>query len=167
MEDKNCKIGVEVQTYDSEGEPRDGVIAEVHPPEKERPREYWNCSIEEQELFKMHLLVKYEDGSEEKVSTWDVDPRDSEIEREFRKAAPDVLEQIYKHVAEAHEALDKAVSLSEKHGIPFDSSISPLSQSYKPNSFGEKYEGVSDNIISAVTDCSAEYEGWQHSAVCY
>lgn len=167
MEDKNCKVGQLIQSYNDDGSVNDGKIIAIIPPVKERPKNFWEFTTEQQEEFKTHLTVKYEDGTEETVSTWDVDPRDSDIEREFRLAAPSVIEKINKYISEASLAMDKAVDLSEKYGIPFYSHISPLSQGYRPESFDEKYNGVSDNIMSAIADCNNEYAGWQHSAVCY
>ena len=61
-------------------------------------------------------------------------------------------------------ALAKAELISEKHGIPFYSYISPLSQGYKPNSFHEKWANLKD--IESLLEVDLEYEGWQYSAVC-
>lgn len=167
MEETEVKVEDLIQTYGDDDILYEGVITAVIPPKRERPRDYWNCTPAEQEDFLTFITVKYDDGDEETVNCWDVSPRDSEIEREFRLAAPDVLEKINEYLQKADAALDKAVALSEKHGIPFSSGISPLSQSYLPGSFAEKFPGVSRDIMSSVADASNEYEGWEHSAVCY
>lgn len=106
-----------------------------------------------------------------------------DLENQFNEAAKAAMEKIQKHIDKANEELDKAVKVSEEYGVPFYSSISPLSQAYKPGSFAEKWasnEDESDDDLDDEDDSSdddnkyyideysyLEYEGWQHSAVCF
>jgi hypothetical protein len=64
----------------------------------------------------------------------------------------------------------EAEKLSDEHGIPFGSNISPLSQSYFPNSFREKFPDLDldSEEIQELVGYSEYYEGgWEHSAVCW
>ena len=167
MEDKDCKVGILVQSYTEDGEILDGVITVLTPPKRERPRNYFTCSLEEQEDFKTFATVKYDNGTEETACVWEFSKRDTAIEREFRLAASPVLDKIYAKLEKASKYISEAEAIAEKHGIPFSSNVSPLSQGYRPESFDEKYSDVSNDIMSSVTDCCNEYVGWQHSKVCY
>ncbi len=92
----------------------------------------------------------------------------SELEEEFKVALKKTMKEINAKIEEAHTALDKACEISEKHGVPFYSSISPLGQQYRPTSFSEKF-GEIENLIEEITNYDVfvgEHEGWQHSAVC-
>jgi hypothetical protein len=95
-------------------------------------------------------------------------PEDTEIEKQFRATAKEALAEIDAKVDTARQALSEAVAISEKHGIPFKASVSPLSQPYFPRSFEEKFEGINTEVVNEVTDTYNEYcgSGWAHSAVC-
>ncbi len=83
------------------------------------------------------------------------------------------------HSAEIHAAMDKALAavqeaeaLSEKYGIPFRGSVSPLRQDYIPSSLRVLFPEIDgDKLYDIGVDAniSHEYhdEGWAHSAVCY
>lgn len=167
MELKDCEIGTLVQVNKT-GIVKDGVVSAIIPAKKVRPRDYFKCSPEEQKDFEEYLTVKFDSGEEQTFNKWEVDPRDSDLEREFRNAAAPVIELIDAKLDVAHKALREAVALSEEHGIPFYAHVSPLSQGYTPTSFEKKYDGVDSDIVDEVTGTTNnEYGGWTHSAVCY
>jgi hypothetical protein len=66
----------------------------------------------------------------------------------------------------ASKYLQEAVDISEETGVPFDTNISFLSQSYRPGSTDERFPEVDYAFVKEVTECYNEYEGWEHSAVC-
>jgi hypothetical protein len=120
------------------------------------------------ETFIKSIAVKWDDGQEQKdLSPWHVVPEDSALEREFRTKAEEVGKLIGEKLAIASAALDEAEAIAEEHGISFSSGISPLSQTYKAASAGEKWPGLEQDFMDQVTDSYGEYDGWQHSAVCY
>ncbi len=92
---------------------------------------------------------------------------------EYKKAKQEAQEKINKHLNDSHEALDKAIQVSEQYAVPFSSSISPLGQSYRPSSMEKKW---GEDNIAQLQEYNyenydedfelPEYEGWQHSAVC-
>jgi hypothetical protein len=112
--------------------------------------------------------VKWDDNTTDCVDVEDLDPEDTQLEREFRTSATSVLDEIQKKVAAGAKLLEEAVALSEAHGIPFNSEISFLGQSYFPESFQEKYGDVNSDIVYAITEATSEYgdAGWEHSDVC-
>lgn len=113
--------------------------------------------------------ITWDNSSVEENVDLDILEREtSELEKEFKRVANSVLEQIEKKIEEAHTALNAAVELSEAHGIPFHSSISPLSQSYFPTSFQVKFESLDKYSVSDITGAYSEYTdgGWAHSAIC-
>lgn len=89
----------------------------------------------------------------------------SDLEKKFEEVQALALKEIREQLNIASEALSKAEQISEEHGIPFYSHVSPLSQGFKPNSFYEKW-GELENVDDYL-EFSPECEGWQHSAVCY
>lgn len=166
------KVGDLVQAYvqNKKSNPRDGEILELHPNEQELPRNYWQVLPQtewDNPVYFSHALVKFEDGEISKVRVSYLDTRDSDLEREFRLNAPKILKKIDQKISLASKYLAEAEEIAEENGIPFYSNISFLSQGFRPNSFEEKYGEVSSDIVSEITDCHNEYEGWEHSAVCY
>ena len=124
----------------------------------------------ETETYVDKVTVKWDDGEEETLDQWSVQPEDSELEREFRTKAPDILDQINEKLDLANKYLSEAMDIAEEHGVPFSSGISPLGQNYMTRSFPSKWDGVSKEVVDSVTETHAEYGdyyGWQHSAVCY
>src|SRR5574337_1137847 len=117
------------------------------------------------ETYLDKISVKWDDGREETgVSPWHVSPEDSQMEREFRIKAAEVGELIQAKLSEASKALDEAEAIAEEHGISFSSDISPLSQTYKATSAGDKWPDISSEFMDEITDSYGEYDGWQHSA---
>ena len=95
---------------------------------------------------------------------------ESELEAAFQKACDEHMKEIDEQLELASDALDKAVELSEKYGIPFSAGTSPLGQSYVPNSFEKKFPGLESSFAEEITGAYSEYYGegggWEHSAVC-
>jgi hypothetical protein len=101
----------------------------------------------------------------------DLDKEDLELAEEFQKLVTSITAKIDKHLKAASKELNKAIKLSEKHGVPFHSNISFLGQSYTPSTFSSsKFADLDRETISDITDVWDEYMmdggGWQHSAVC-
>lgn len=114
------------------------------------------------------ISIKWDDGKEETgLSPWSVQPEDTEYEREFRLKAPEILDLINEKLAIADKAIDEAVAIAEEHGVSFSASVSPLGQSYLAASAEEKWPEVSKKFMSEITETHGEYDGWQHSQVCY
>lgn len=91
----------------------------------------------------------------------------ADLEKEFKATAESVTKKISVKLALASKFLSEAVALSEKYGIPFDTNISFLSQSYLPDSFEDKYPEVDTELVEELTGVyDMEYSGWQHSQVC-
>ncbi len=101
------------------------------------------------------------------------------IEEDFKAVIEAHQSEIYEAVARARAALEEATDLSDKYGIPFHSSISPLGQEYQPKSYDKLWnndawrqerdtkDDSEDDLFTQVTgDYPGEYDGWQHSAVC-
>lgn len=92
----------------------------------------------------------------------------SDLEAEFQKAANEALPLIDEQIRIAKEAIAKAEEISEKYGIPFYSSITPLSMPYRPVSYNEKFGDLdSDRLYALAQTDLPEYEGWQTSSVCW
>ena len=90
----------------------------------------------------------------------------SDLEKKFKTAQNKANKEIDKQMTIALEAVQKACEISEQYGVPFYASVSPLGQSYKPDSFFEKW-GELDNVEELLDEgYVSEYEGWEHSAVC-
>ena len=163
------KVGDRVQV-EKDGQYRVGAVSAVETEQVERTRRDWYGSRKEEkytELVIKSLSVKWDDGEEQAgLSRWDVHAEDTDVEREFRLAVDDAHARIYAKLHEAEKLLDEAVAISEETGIPFSAGISPLSQSYLPNSLHSKFPDIDRSFANEIADASGEYEGWQHSAVC-
>jgi hypothetical protein len=101
----------------------------------------------------------------------EVDNATSALEAEFRALVDDVNPKIDALLSEARVALDKAVKLSEKYGVPFSGGISFLDNGYVPASFFDsKFQKLDIDVVSDITEVygayAFEYSGWVHSAVC-
>lgn len=153
---------------------RVGVITAVETHQVERTRYSYSYSFgsrnKEEKYMETEIKsisVKWDDGEEQtSLGQYDVYPEDSEAEREFRLALSDAQARIDAEMNKAWAALEAAVKISEETGIPFSAGVSPLSQSYIPNSLSEKFPGVDREFYSELAGAYGEYEGWQHSAVC-
>jgi hypothetical protein len=161
------QVGDRVQ-FNHDGTMEDGEVISVTPAEKERPEDYWRHSEEEQRKFWDTATVRWDNGGESTMSVHELDPQDSELEREFRNVNSEALEKINAKVAEASAALREAVKISEKYGVPFGAGISFLSNDYYPKSFEDKFGELDSDFVSDITDTYNEYGdyGWTHSAVC-
>lgn len=148
-----------------------GTVESIIPPKRMKTNDWWNTTkyseVEREEMV-TYAVVKWDDNTSDTVDMDDLDLEDSELEREFRGKASEVLSEIYRKVSAASKLLTEAVKLSEEHGIPFNSEVSFLGQSYFPASFSEKYGDVNSDIVYAITEASSEHgdSGWEHSDVC-
>lgn len=90
------------------------------------------------------------------------------IEDDFKAVLDANADRIHEYLAEAAQFLDKAIELSEKLGVPFESSISFISQTYTPVSCEIKWPGLDRASLANDDIYFNEYGdyGWQHSAVC-
>lgn len=162
------KVGDRVQT-DKDDVIRVGAVTVVdsHTVEKTKHDWYSRKDTKYSEVEIKSINVKWDDGEEQTgLGKYDVYPEDSEVERSFRLAMGDAQARIDAKMDAAYAALQEAVKISEETGIPFGASISPLSQSYIPNSLQEKFPDIDREFYSELAGAYGEYEGWQHSAVC-
>lgn len=172
MSTNNCSVGDRCQWKDrNTDEVTGGTIESIIPPKMPKPSDWWNSSKYSPthlEAFVTYANVKWDDNTTDAVDIDDLDPEDSELEREFRTEANAHLSEIINLAEQASKILSKAVDLSEKYGIPFDSPVSFLGQSYFPTSFSSRWSDVSNDLVYSITKASSEYsnEGWEHSDVC-
>jgi len=94
----------------------------------------------------------------------------ADLEKEFEEAVKAADKEMAQYLKEASEALQKAKAVSEKYGVPFTSSISPLRNGFIPKSFQDKFGELDHDFVSDVSGVYDEYgdfyPGWIHSAVC-
>jgi hypothetical protein len=90
------------------------------------------------------------------------------LEEKFVKIKNEVGKLIEEQLDIAEAAMNEAVNLSNKHGIPFDSSVSQIYQSYVPSSV--KNHGLSAEQLSDLTGLDKyaleDAYGWLHSMIC-
>jgi hypothetical protein len=159
MSDNEFKVGDRVQLVNEDNEIENvGVIQELH-------------SREDNGEVVDFANVIWEDNitaTEEYISVLQLKEDTSELEAEFKKVVKAHQSKIDEQLAIAAKAIAKAEKISEKYGIPFHSSVSPLSQPYWPSSFSTKFGGLDSDFVSDITGTYNEYdsEGWRHSAVC-
>jgi len=164
-----CIVGDRVQIIDYETNGvRDGVVVNVIPAKASKPQKYWEATEEERLAFTTFADVKWDDGTESQHDIEDLEQEDSEIERDFRKALHYAEEEIQAKLDEAHAALREATKIAERYGVPFRSSISPISNQYFPRSFEDKFGELDKDFVRSVSETYNEYEstGWKHSAIC-
>lgn len=93
-----------------------------------------------------------------------------ELEAEFMSVLNKHHSKIEEQLKIARKAISKAEKIAEKYGIPFDADVSPLSQTYTPASFEEKFGELDKEYVCEQIGIwpGGEYdcEGWEHSAVC-
>lgn len=172
MNMSDFKVGDRVQWVDRDtDEVTGGTIESTIAPKRMKTNDWWNTqkyTEAEREEMITYANIKWDDNTSDSVDIDDLDPEDSALEREFRLAAAPVLSEIQRKVAQASKLLSEAVKLSEEHGIPFNSDVSFLGQSYTPESFQEKYPDLSSDLVYEITEASNEYgdAGWEHSDVC-
>ena len=148
-----------------------GAVSEVITATREKQSyhySYGRKGTSEMETYIDKISIKWDNGTEEQgVSPWHVSPEDSEYEREFRIKSREISDLIHEKLAIADKAIDEAVAIAEEHGVSFSAGVSPLGQSYMAASAMEKWPEVSKRFMSEITETHGEYDGWQHSAVCY
>lgn len=97
-------------------------------------------------------------------------PEELALEAEFEKVVKQAHAEIDAELKKASEHLTKAVKLSEMYGVPFSARVSPLSNTYTPQTFQKKFGRVDADFVDEVTDTwddeGRSYGGWRHSAVC-
>lgn len=142
------------------------LSVETHEVERSRLDYYTRKETKYTETEIKCVNVKWDDGEVESLSQYHIHAEDTDIERQYRIACADAQRRIDEKLAIASAALDEAVAISEETGVPFSAYISPLSQSYLPNSFSEKFPELDSLFANDLAGAYGEYEGWQHSAVC-
>lgn len=145
----------------------DGEVTEITSPKRLKPKDYWKSTTEEQLEMVTNVTVKFDSSGESKVLDEEkLSIQDSKLEREYRKTCYSVTAQINEKLLLAHKYLYEAETLSEKFGVPFHSSISPLSQNYKPLSLELEFSDYRE-LSKSITEVDSDYDGWEHSQVCW
>lgn len=95
----------------------------------------------------------------------------SDLEKQFQQVNETVGKEIKEKLSAASKLVREAEKLSEQHGLPFRAGVSPLSQSYVPESFRSKWPDLDRDFAVDETGAWSEYGyddygGWAHSAVC-
>lgn len=106
----------------------------------------------------------------------DMDSMESPLAKEFAEHCKTVQAEIKVKVSEAFRLLREAEDIADKHGVPFRSGISPLSNSYIPKEFSKtKFGALGEEVVCEVSGVwgdyisdlfDSKYGGWLHSAVC-
>lgn len=93
---------------------------------------------------------------------------DNELEKEFLAAHDAAWKEIKPYLEAAETALDKAEEIAAKYGVPFNSNICPLSNTYFPRSYKDKYFKKLDEDFLSGFDIYHEdsycVTGWMYSA---
>jgi hypothetical protein len=119
--------------------------------------------------------VRWDNDEVEEVSVslldhLDPDEDPAKLEKEFKELCELHMKEIDEQLTIAADAIAKAEEIAEEHGIPFSSGVSPLSQSYFPATFADKFSKLEQDFVSDITGAYSEYyndgAGWEHSAVC-
>ncbi len=90
----------------------------------------------------------------------------SDLEKKFKEVSDKISAEIAEQLKTANEAVNKAVELSEKHGIPFRAPVSPLVQNYVPRSFDNLWPDLDTDCLKNIGVWYTE-DGWEHSRICY
>ncbi len=96
------------------------------------------------------------------------------LEKEFLELKDRVHVMITEKVSAAAKLLEEAEQISEKHGMPFHSSVSFIRNTFTPTSFEKKFGKLANkndedfNFLHEVADMYIEngITGWEHSAIC-
>jgi len=147
-----------------------GVIESYEPPKMIAPKEYWKLTSKELDNTFEHFVIMWDNGNTERVIASTVDNEDTEIEREYRKVAYKAMKKINNHLIKATKAISDAKNIADKYGVAFQTSISPISQSYYPSTISDMYPDLDPDFINDVNGTyhsDDNREGWEHSAVCY
>lgn len=162
------KVGDRVQTDDN-NVIRVGTVTAVDFHQVERNKYDWHTGKDIKYLkTKIKSIdIQWDDGElQQGLDQYGVSPEDSAIEREFRLTMIDAQARIDTELEKAWQCIQAAVKISEDTGIPFHAQVSPLSQSYFPNSRSQKFPNLDREVCSELARAYGEYEGWQHSSVC-
>lgn len=159
------KVGDRVQRIEDSDEISEGTIIELF---------FEQRGLSSYDVHKKHenvltkVKVKWDLGEEEIVRVYSISLLDSELEREFRNTANETLREIQENIATATSALEKAISISERDGIPFSSNISFIGQCYVPQSLRSLHPDINRELVNSITESYSDsgYPGWEHSAVC-
>lgn len=145
-------------------------IVEVMPA-KEMPTlssNFYKLSKKEQDEYYLRYKVEYEDGRIEIGNQFSYIKRDTEVEREFRAFVSSVEAKINEKLDQAAKLIYEAENISEEYGIPFDSSVSLVGNTYVPESKENKTFPVSEDFFNSVTaeytNEYGEFSGWQKSS---
>lgn len=91
------------------------------------------------------------------------------LEAKFREAMDVGHKEIDEHLKAAKKELDLAIQASEKHGVPFHSSISELrARKYVPRSFSSKWANADQSAVRDVLEDfdiyigSSRETGWEY-----
>ena len=89
------------------------------------------------------------------------------LEEEFKQLVEENRSAIEAKIAEATRALKEAMALSDKCGVPFNSSVSLLRQNYFPTTF-DKFAKLDGDTLYELTETYYDGygDGWEHSQVC-
>lgn len=164
-----AEVGTRVQRDENE-QVIGGVIESIDPAQRMRTNNWYSLSEAEQEEMTAYANIKWDNGATSRVAVGLVYFEDTEMERQFRNAATVANKLIREKLTTASQALDEAQKIADQYGVPFNSYISPLSQSYYPYTTHELYGDLDRDFVNDVTGAyHSEYgeEGWQYSAVCY
>lgn len=94
-----------------------------------------------------------------------------ELEKEFLEAVKKAKAEAEIQLKIARKAIVKVEKIAEKYGVPIDCDISPLYNTFTPESLEEKWKEIDaesfDELFGEAGMCIEDtYAGWQHSAVC-
>lgn len=74
----------------------------------------------------------------------------TELEKEFRAMVAEVRGEIERKLEHAYELIRQAEKISDTYGLPFDSKVSPLWQSYTPQTYFDKYGALDAEVAEEV-----------------
>lgn len=146
-----------------------GVIGQVIPAIQKKRYGYPDeAPITDQDRREMQdwFSVKWDSGEVETIEQWRCTVEDDELEREYRVTYLQANYQIQEKLSQASKFLVEAQQISEETGVAFDSSLSPITQTYRPISQEEKWKGLDQKFVADVTGAHNEWAGWEHSQVC-
>lgn len=113
----------------------------------------------------------------------DVEDADVELSEEEKQKIIDLFksntnsfayEELKEKLNQLGMLMQEIEQLSERIGIPFDTDISPISNTYTPASMYQMYGKLDDeDLDSLLSDLGVwidsdyrEFGGWEHSAIC-
>ena len=89
------------------------------------------------------------------------------LEDEFEALVNDTNKRIKEKINVAASALREAIAISEETGVPFNSGVSFLRNTYYPSSFDKLHNNLDPDFVADIAAWrSDDCWGWQHSAVC-